>query len=252
MQKSEIVLAAFAASLIPLISGHGMVLDPIARGSRWRCSGKAPRNYDDNGLYCGGYFTQWDKNGGKCGLCGDNYADEMPRMNELGGTYGQGEIVQQYRKGGVIDVKVMVTANHMGHFEFNLCDLDEAMGNETEACYGQYPLLDNKGNRKWYLKSAATGEYLVRVQLPKELTCEHCSLQWTYVAGNNWGWCGDGTGALGCGPQETFRTCSDISILDSSDVRLYEGFDYCSRASRSLNSISVDDEIPESDVEGQD
>uniref|UniRef100_A0A1Q3FMC2 Putative chitin binding domain protein n=1 Tax=Culex tarsalis TaxID=7177 RepID=A0A1Q3FMC2_CULTA len=254
MQEVTFVLvAALAAAtlMVPQISGHGMVLDPIARGSRWRCNGKAPRNYDDNGLYCGGYFVQWGTNGGKCGPCGDNYADEMPRMNELGGVYGQGEIVKQYRRGAVIDVRVMITANHMGHFEFNLCDLDGAMGNETDECYGQYPLLDATGNRKWYLKSAAIGEYLVKVQLPAELTCEHCSLQWTYVAGNNWGWCGDGTGALGCGPQETFRTCSDISILDSNDVRLYEGFDYCSRASRSLNAI-LDDEIPESDVEEQD
>jgi len=33
------------------------------------------------------------------------------------------------------------------------------------------------------------------------------------VSGNNWGFCEDGTGALGCGPQETFRACSDISLF---------------------------------------
>lgn len=215
-QVAFVLIASLVATFIPLIAGHGMVLDPIARGSRWRCSGKAPRNYDDNGLFCGGFSTMWNQNGGKCGLCGDNYADETPRMNELGGVYGDGEIVQIYPKGAVIEVKVMITANHLGHFEFNLCDLDEAAGNETEECYGQYPLLDAKGNREWYLRSAATGEYLVQVQLPQNLTCEHCSLQWTYVAGNNWGWCGDGTGALGCGPQEHFRTCSDISIYEKN------------------------------------
>lgn len=37
-------------------------------------------------------------------------------------------------------------------------------------------------------------------------------LQWRYVAGNNWGVCENGTGAVGCGPQEEFRACSDISI----------------------------------------
>lgn len=30
--------------------------------------------------------------------------------------------------------------------------------------------------------------------------------------GNNWGQCPDGSGALGCGPQESFRGCSDITI----------------------------------------
>jgi hypothetical protein len=45
-----------------------------------------------------------------------------------------------------------------------------------------------------------------------------------FFAGNNWGDCGDGTSAQGCGPQETFRACSDISVkpmlklIDSNDV----------------------------------
>jgi hypothetical protein len=37
-------------------------------------------------------------------------------------------------------------------------------------------------------------------------------LQWKYVAGNNWGICADGNGAVGCGDQEEFRACSDIAI----------------------------------------
>ena len=64
------------------------------------------------------------------------------------------------------------------------------------------------------------------------LSCSQCILQWTYTAGNNWGVCSNGTGELGCGPQETFRwprkilcvtsswflcfrACSDIRILPS-------------------------------------
>ena len=38
-------------------------------------------------------------------------------------------------------------------------------------------------------------------------------LQWTYVAGNNWGNCPDGSSGLGCGPQEHFRSCADIQIV---------------------------------------
>lgn len=31
-------------------------------------------------------------------------------------------------------------------------------------------------------------------------------------SGNNWGNCPNGTGAVGCGPQEEFRACADITI----------------------------------------
>lgn len=171
---------------------------------------------------------QWDQNGGKCGLCGDNYADPIPRSHELRGYYGQGEIVRSYRKGSSVLVKAMVTANHMGHFEFNICDLS-SNGQETDGCFQRYPLLDISGRRKWYLNSTAPGEYSVQLKLPDTLVCDHCVLQWTYVAGNNWGWCGDGTGRLGCGPQEHFRTCSDISIFNTGDARLVNPIDYCNR-----------------------
>ena len=35
-----------------------------------------------------------------------------------------------------------------------------------------------------------------------------------YEKGNRWGDCGNGTQAEGCGPQETFRACSDIFVGD--------------------------------------
>ena len=48
------------------------------------------------------------------------------------------------------------------------------------------------------------------------------SIQWTYVCGNNWGVCDDGTGALGCGAQEHFRACSDIRIEGEPDNSINE------------------------------
>lgn len=182
MQKVSIALIAIIAELIPLVVGHGMVMDPIGRGSRWRCNRKAPTNYDDNGLYCGGYDVQWNKNNGKCGVCGDNYADPKPRAHELGGKYGQGEIVRNYTMGAVITVAVRITANHRGYFVFSLCDLSKN-AKETDECFDRYPLLDSTGNRNSYLNSTAAGMYYVNLQLPKDLVCVHCILQWTYVAG---------------------------------------------------------------------
>ena len=41
------------------------------------------------------------KNGGKCGVCGDNVADPQPRPHEGGGKYGQGVIGRRYTTGQV-------------------------------------------------------------------------------------------------------------------------------------------------------
>ena len=45
--------------------------------------------------------VQYNQNDGKCGVCGDNWADPQPRENEAGGTYGKGVIVANYTKGQV-------------------------------------------------------------------------------------------------------------------------------------------------------
>lgn len=55
-------------------------------------------------------------------------------------------------------------------------------------------------------------------RLPEGVTCDVCSLQWRYTCGNNWGKCSNGTEGLGCGDQENFGACSDISIVGSPDV----------------------------------
>ena len=50
--------------------------------------------------------TQWQKNGGKCGVCGDNWADPEPRNHEDGGKFHAGYIVQTYTAGSLIDIQV--------------------------------------------------------------------------------------------------------------------------------------------------
>lgn len=56
--------------------------------------------------------------------------------------------------------------------------------------------------------------YEIRYLLPPDVTCTQCVIQWRYVAKNNWGRCDNATSAIGCGPQEEFRACADISIED--------------------------------------
>lgn len=55
---------------------------------------------------------------------------------------------------------------------------------------------------------------LIKYCLYLDLQCPNCVIQWRYIAGNNWGMCADGTGAVGCGAQEEFRACADINIGD--------------------------------------
>ncbi|XP_055688057.1 uncharacterized protein LOC129792735 [Lutzomyia longipalpis] len=205
------VVAVFAIIGILEVSGHGMLMNPVNRGSRWRVDSSATPDYNDNGNFCGGFYVQHSLNGGHCGLCGDDYRNPTPREHEHGGKYGQGVIVASYQRGATIPVSVQITANHLGYFYFNLCNLD-TYGRESEACFAQYSLKTSSASNKYYLNSAAVGFYNFTITLPAGVSCKHCVLQWTYNVGNNWGYCDDGSGALGCGPQENFRTCSDISI----------------------------------------
>ncbi|XP_055641977.1 uncharacterized protein LOC129778862 [Toxorhynchites rutilus septentrionalis] len=225
MNRLAIVLAVVIAAVVPMIEGHGTVRFPPQRSTRWRCNPNAPPNWNDNEVFCGGFMAQWEQNGGRCGVCGDNYADPKPRDHELGGRWGQGEIVANYTAGSVITVDVLITANHRGHFEFKLCCLDNSA--ETEECFNQHLLEDNDGRHIWHLNSTMYGMYHVPLQLPRGLVCERAVLQWTYVTGNRWGECPDGPGDLGCGPQEHFRTCSDIGIYHANDERLKDSFDFC-------------------------
>uniref|UniRef100_A0AAG5D3F7 Chitin-binding type-4 domain-containing protein n=1 Tax=Anopheles atroparvus TaxID=41427 RepID=A0AAG5D3F7_ANOAO len=220
------IVLLVGCGLIASVSGHGMALDPIARGSRWRCNPLALPNYTDNEQFCGGYQVQWGTYNGKCGVCGDSFGDAVPRRHELGGMYGQGDIVRQYLRGSTIEARIRLTATHRGYFYFDVCNLDN--GAEDEACFGKNPLYQLNGTREWYLPSSAPGDYTISLKLPDALVCNHCIFRWTYVAGNNWGYCSDGTGKLGCGPQETFKTCSDVRIANAADA--IPSFTYCTKA----------------------
>lgn len=207
---SKLVFIALVVALIGCVAGHGTVHDPVARQTRWRYDSSANPNWDDVGVYCGGFNVQWNTNGGRCGVCGDDFRENTPRSHELGGRFGQGTIVRTYNSGAQLPVNIQITANHRGHFEFKLCNLDRS--NENEACFEQTRLRLTNGADRYWLHTPDPAWFNVVLQIPSGYRCNHCVLQWTYVAGNNWGICADGSGSLGCGPQEHFRGCSDIRI----------------------------------------
>jgi len=219
-QEEELLLrmkftfaAIFLTTLLaPSVLGHGRLVVPAGRSSGWRYGLKTPVYYNDNELFCGGYWYQWAVNDGRCGICGDPY-DQL-REHEAGGQYASGTIVAEYEEEAVMDVIVDITANHLGYFEFRLCPHNDVTTPATQECFDEYllPLADGSGTRL----PIYADMYLTKLQLqlPAGVTCSQCILQWKYNTGNSWG-VDEVTGemGLGYGPQEQFYGCSDISIV---------------------------------------
>ena len=80
---------------------------------------------------------QWEINNGKCGVCGNAFNDEKPRLFELGGLYAsKGYLGRRYSPGQVIDIEIDLTANHKGFFELRLCPLSgDPLQAETQECF---------------------------------------------------------------------------------------------------------------------
>lgn len=200
-----------------LVEPHGYLEDPPARGSMWTVGWSTPQNYNHMQMFCGGKQHQYETNGGKCGVCGDPYDAPQPRDNEGGGKYSSGIISKCFEKtASVIEVKVQLTANHLGYFEFRLCEHNDPFTPVTQECLDEHVLSlpDDEGSR--YYIGPELGEYTVQLQLPENVQCSQCVLQWKYNTGNSWGCEGDSCG-LGYGEQEQFYGCSDVSILDSCE-----------------------------------
>lgn len=153
----------------------------------------------------------WINNGTRCGYCGDKYISSQPRAHELGGKFGKGVITRKYIQGSVVEVTVHVSGNHHGFFYFKICNLDEE--SESEECFNRHKLYIATGLEIYPLLTNSPGDFRVPLILPGDLICDHCVLQWTYVAGNSRGICPDGRERQGCGRQEHWRSCSDIKIL---------------------------------------
>lgn len=128
--------------------------------------------------------TQWNTNGGRCGLCGDDYRSPTPRAHENGGTYGNGVIVRTYRSGDTIPVSVLITANHWGYFLFDLCDLRN--GRESENCFAANKLKLANGSDRLRIPNHVTGQFNTTLRLPPNLECTQCVLRWTYITGKKY------------------------------------------------------------------
>lgn len=69
-------------------------------------------------------------------------------------------------------------------------------GKEVDQhCLDKYLLRLTNGTAQYY-PGSGNKEFDAVYKLPDDLTCSHCVFQWRYIAGNNWGDCGNGTGKI--------------------------------------------------------
>lgn len=210
MRAREIFRVFVTASLVTLVLGHGMLIDPASRNSAWRFFPDRPAQYTDNELNCGGFNVQWSQNKGKCGVCGDAYHLKNPRYVHPGSYAKDGFITKTYKEGQQIEVTVKITSNHQGFFRFSVGKLEKPPITQEQL---KHVLLQPDGSNTWPLHSSRSGEFKIKLVLPKGLTCDHCVMQWWWTVGNNWGCDEDGNCGVGLGKkQETFVNCADIRI----------------------------------------
>lgn len=126
-----VAVVGVASTLLGLAWGHGRLIEPPSRASAWRYGFQTPPNYNDHELYCGGFSRQYERNGGKCGVCGDPWDVQPPRPHEFGGVFGQGVVVRRYAPAAVATIRIELTASHFGFFEFRLCS---NYRNTTQEC----------------------------------------------------------------------------------------------------------------------
>ncbi|XP_065068428.1 uncharacterized protein LOC135693783 [Rhopilema esculentum] len=205
------ILFAVLVIFIHETSGHGRLIDPPSRNAMWRFGFKNPPNYNDNELNCGGFSVHWQKNKGKCGVCGDPAG---VKKHEYPGKYANGIIGEVYQEGQQIDVAVDLTSNHQGWFEFRIAKLTgkAVSGDNRGRLVGQLLELVGGGTRYQIPQGSGDEVFKIKLKLPSGLICDQCVMQWWYSAGNNWDCDSTGCG-VGKGKQEHFINCADVKIV---------------------------------------
>jgi hypothetical protein len=116
-------LVTSACAVLPAF-GHGRMTQPV------------PRSQNDNGAVAGGPGTVHEFSADKQtkyqhGICGNAVGSDQ--------TYNMvGNVAATYGEGSTIEIKVTITAHHVGYFEFDFCD---NAGELSEDCLAKHHLL---------------------------------------------------------------------------------------------------------------
>ena len=83
----------------------------------------------------------------------------------------------------LMQVKVVLTPNHVGDFQVKLCPHNNPNERVSPQCLDQHVLTLAGTNDHRYLVSSMQWEHEIDLQLPPEVVCTQCVLQWTYTTG---------------------------------------------------------------------
>lgn len=200
-----LVLLLFAVST-EYVGAHGYIASPRSR------------NYVayKDGVWSGGNTStpasedcpHCANRGGSLARCGliSNRNYDFP-ANSVGGTLPS-NIQATFVKGQEVDLQVVLTAHHKGHFTFNACALESGKTTATQDCFDQSPLEfvkdnlygapkdPNYPNRAYlplltypniqYDSSGVYGSrYSHRFKLPATLVGDVVLIQWHYWTANS-------------------------------------------------------------------
>ncbi|CAN8072611.1 unnamed protein product [Agarophyton chilense] len=156
----------------------------------------------------------------RTGLCGDAVGDNAHMLGGSFMPYPEVPMVSKWKKGQQVDFVAEIDTNHNGYLEFFICNLD-ACGkpdldascfvnnhcvkldrvahpeceNPSEATIHECGPIDAAYPGRWYLpcrNTAHVGVHIVggesgtmRYQLPADLECKHCVVQWYWATANS-------------------------------------------------------------------
>jgi len=107
------------------------------------------------------------------------FSFQQPRPHEAGGKYAQGIIVRRYKKDSAITIRVELTANHRGYFEFRLCPNNAPRHAGTQACLDKHVLRrakfagvsDEQNHETRYYPAAGNKVYKMYILYLHLVTC---------------------------------------------------------------------------------
>ncbi|CAK0849472.1 unnamed protein product [Prorocentrum cordatum] len=147
-----------------------------------------------------------------CARClnGDGPCGDSSSLNFFAGSQAT------WTAGSIVPITVVVTAHHMGHYEFRICDarldgstsdpegclnrwvLERATPGEVTAAFGlgacapgdDRPFcapMDGRRPERWYLppRGEVDGTHTVYFKVPAGLRCDECTLQWHWWSANS-------------------------------------------------------------------
>eukprot|EP00903_Cladosiphon_okamuranus_P005577 g5551.t1 len=162
-----------------------------------------------------GNYIESDEVAQRHGICGDPEQTAAEGENKYGKDNSYYPVLETYDEGGILEVKIVVSAHHWGHVEMFLCDANDLPdgpdGTVIQSCFNKYPLnraeddeinqpIDSNHPGRMILdpmcRAGETDQTLIegaypgdvatgRYQLPPGLTCERCVVQMVYYTGNS-------------------------------------------------------------------